>query len=41
MAGTDCGFETIAGRGRIAEDVAWAKLKALSDGARLASLRLF
>jgi 5-methyltetrahydropteroyltriglutamate--homocysteine methyltransferase len=41
MAGTDCGFETIAGRGRVAEDVAWAKLKALSDGARLASSRLF
>jgi 5-methyltetrahydropteroyltriglutamate--homocysteine methyltransferase len=41
MAGTDCGFETIAGGGRIAEDVAWAKLKALSDGARLASSRLF
>jgi 5-methyltetrahydropteroyltriglutamate--homocysteine methyltransferase len=41
MAGTDCGFETIAGRGRVAEDVVWAKLKALSDGARLASSRLF
>ena len=41
IAGTDCGFETIAGRGRIAEDVVWAKLKALSDGARLASSRLF
>ncbi len=40
MAGTDCGFETIAGRGRVAEDVVWAKLKALSDGARLASSRL-
>jgi len=41
IAGTDCGFETIAGRGRVAEDVVWAKLKALSDGARLASSRLF
>ena len=41
MAGTDCGFETIAGRGRVAEDVVWAKLKALRDGARLASSRLF
>ena len=41
MAGTDCGFETIAGRGRVAEDVVWAKLKSLSEGARLASLRLY
>jgi len=41
MAGTDCGFETIAGRGRVAEDVVWAKLSALSEGARIASSRLF
>ena len=41
MAGTDCGFETIAGRGRVAEDVVWAKLASLSEGARLASSRLF
>jgi 5-methyltetrahydropteroyltriglutamate--homocysteine methyltransferase len=41
MAGTDCGFETIAGRGRVAEDVVWAKLASLSEGARLASERLF
>jgi 5-methyltetrahydropteroyltriglutamate--homocysteine methyltransferase len=41
LAGTDCGFETIAGKGRVAEDVAWAKLAALSEGARLASRRLF
>ena len=41
MAGTDCGFETIAGRGRVAEDVVWAKLKSMSEGARLASSRLF
>jgi len=41
IAGTDCGFETIAGRGRVAEDVVWAKLASLSEGARLASSRLF
>lgn len=41
MAGTDCGFETIAGKGRVAADVAWAKLAALAEGARLASSRLF
>ena len=41
LAGTDCGFDTSAGMGRVAEDVVWAKLKALSDGARIASTRLF
>jgi 5-methyltetrahydropteroyltriglutamate--homocysteine methyltransferase len=41
IAGTDCGFDTSAGMGRVAEDVVWAKLKALSEGARLASERLF
>ena len=30
QAGTDCGFDTSAGRGRVAEDVVWAKLKAMS-----------
>jgi 5-methyltetrahydropteroyltriglutamate--homocysteine methyltransferase len=40
IAGTDCGFDTSAGMGRVAEDVVWAKLKALVDGARLASQRL-
>ena len=41
IAGTDCGFDTSAGRGRVADDVVWAKLSALRDGARLASQRLF
>jgi 5-methyltetrahydropteroyltriglutamate--homocysteine methyltransferase len=41
MAGTDCGFESVAGKGRVTEEVAWAKLAALSKGARLASSRLF
>ena len=41
LAGTDCGFDTSAGRGRVAEDVVWAKLASLSAGARLASARLF
>ncbi len=40
IAGTDCGFDTSAGMGRVAEDVVWAKLAALSEGARLASQRL-
>ena len=41
MAGTDCGFETIPGMSPVAEDVAWAKLAALVEGARLASRQLF
>jgi 5-methyltetrahydropteroyltriglutamate--homocysteine methyltransferase len=41
LAGTDCGFDTSAGWGRVAEDVVWAKLSSLCDGARLASDRLF
>jgi 5-methyltetrahydropteroyltriglutamate--homocysteine methyltransferase len=40
MAGTDCGFDTLAGAGRVTEDVVWAKLKAMADGAKLASARL-
>ena len=40
LAGTDCGFDTSAGRGRVAEDVVWAKLRAMADGARIASHRL-
>ena len=41
LAGTDCGFDTSAGWGRVAEDVVWAKLASLRDGAGLASQRLF
>jgi 5-methyltetrahydropteroyltriglutamate--homocysteine methyltransferase len=41
LAGTDCGFDTSAGQRRVAEDVVWAKLAALAEGARLASARLF
>ncbi len=40
IAGTDCGFDTSARTGRVAEDVVWAKLTALADGAKLASDRL-
>jgi 5-methyltetrahydropteroyltriglutamate--homocysteine methyltransferase len=40
IAGTDCGFDTSAGSRRVAEDVVWAKLAALSEGARIASQRL-
>ena len=41
LAGTDCGFDTSAGWGRVAPDVVWAKLASLTEGARLASARLF
>ncbi len=40
IAGTDCGFDTSAGMGRVADDVVWAKLRALVEGARLATERL-
>ena len=40
MAGTDCGFDTSAGMGRVTEDVVWAKLQAMADGAKIASERL-
>ncbi len=41
IAGTDCGFATAAGDSFVAPDVVWAKLRALADGAALASARLW
>ena len=41
QAGTDCGFDTSAGMGRITADVVWAKLRTLREGADLASGRVF
>jgi len=41
IAGTDCGFATAAGLGEVAEEVVWEKLRALRDGADIASRRLF
>jgi 5-methyltetrahydropteroyltriglutamate--homocysteine methyltransferase len=41
MAGTDCGFDTSAGAGKVAEEIVWAKLKNLAEGARIASQSLF
>ena len=40
IAGTDCGFGTLAGDVFVAEDVVWAKLESLRDGAGIASDRL-
>jgi 5-methyltetrahydropteroyltriglutamate--homocysteine methyltransferase len=39
--GNDCGFQSTAGNREIPVTVAWAKLQALSDGARIASGRLW
>jgi 5-methyltetrahydropteroyltriglutamate--homocysteine methyltransferase len=41
IAGTDCGFGTFAGFGPVDPDVAYLKLQALSEGARIASDRLW
>lgn len=41
IAGTDCGFATMAGRSAVVPDVAYAKLASLAEGARLASTRLW
>ena len=41
LAGTDCGFDSSAGVGLVAEEIVWEKLRALSAGAALASERLF
>jgi 5-methyltetrahydropteroyltriglutamate--homocysteine methyltransferase len=41
IAGSDCGFGTFAGWEMVAEGVVWAKLKACSDGAQLATRRLW
>lgn len=40
MAGTDCGFGTIAGMQTVTPSVTWAKLQAMSEGAKLAGQRL-
>jgi len=37
IAGTDCGFSTFAGFGAVDPDIVWAKLKALAEGAEIAS----
>jgi 5-methyltetrahydropteroyltriglutamate--homocysteine methyltransferase len=39
IAGTDCGFGTFAGYGKIDPDVTWKKLAALTEGARRAADR--
>jgi 5-methyltetrahydropteroyltriglutamate--homocysteine methyltransferase len=41
MAGTDCGFETSTGIGMVAPSLVWRKLSALSEGAAIATRRLY
>ncbi len=41
LATPDCGFATAAGLGEVAEEVVWLKLRALVEGARIATHRLF
>ncbi len=41
IAGTDCGFATSRAGDEVHPDVAWAKLEALVEGARIASARLW
>ena len=41
MAGVDCGFSVHVGLQGIDPDVAWAKLRALAEGAEIASERLW
>jgi 5-methyltetrahydropteroyltriglutamate--homocysteine methyltransferase len=41
IAGTDCGFATLIGRAVVDPEIAWAKLRALAEGARLASRQLW
>ena len=41
LAGTDCGFSTFAGVGRVDPDVVYAKLQSLAAGAAIASDRLW
>ncbi len=41
IAGVDCGFGTFIGWEWVAEDVVWAKLKSLREGADIASKRLW
>jgi 5-methyltetrahydropteroyltriglutamate--homocysteine methyltransferase len=41
MAGTDCGFGTSGAGDEVHPDVAWAKLRAMVEGARIASGKLW
>ena len=41
LAGTDCGFDTSAGSNRVESGIVWLKLRAMREGADIASRELF
>ena len=41
IAGTDCGFGTFAGFGAVFPPFCWMKMRALSEGAQIASRKLW
>ena len=41
LAGTDCGFDTSAGSNRVEAGIVWLKLRAMREGADIASRELF
>ena len=41
IAGSDCGFATFAGFGAVDEDIVYAKLGAMAEGAEIASRKLW
>jgi 5-methyltetrahydropteroyltriglutamate--homocysteine methyltransferase len=41
MAGSDCGFGTFAGIGKMDAEISFKKLSALVEGSRLASRKLW
>jgi 5-methyltetrahydropteroyltriglutamate--homocysteine methyltransferase len=41
IAGTDCGFGTFAGFGAVHPQICWEKMRALAEGARLATKKLW
>jgi 5-methyltetrahydropteroyltriglutamate--homocysteine methyltransferase len=41
IAGSDCGFATFAGSKEVHPSIVWAKLAALTEGARIASKELW
>jgi 5-methyltetrahydropteroyltriglutamate--homocysteine methyltransferase len=41
IAGTDCGFSTFAGFGAVDQDIVYAKLASMAEGAKIATERLW
>ena len=41
IAGTDCGFSTFAGFGAVDQDIVYAKLGSMAEGAAMASEQLW